>query len=108
MYPDGDLNRLAFHKATLRTRIRVRREETAAAAAVAVKPLQWLDRALAWWKKAKPIAALLAIPVALLAKRVIFKRFHLFRKIFRWGPAIFGAVRLFGAIRHHHEEQHSM
>lgn len=99
MYPHGELNRLAFHKALLRQRISWRREECAVAAAGALRPLAWLDRAIALWKQLRPFAKLAAIPLTLLAKRVLFPRFRVFSSLLRWGPAIFGAARMVGAMR---------
>ena len=93
------MTQLAYHKARLRLRISRRRDELAIAAAEAVHPLEWLDRAIAWWKKIKPVAKLAAIPLTLLVKRVFFPRFRIFTSLLRWGPAIFGAVRLASAWR---------
>ena len=99
MYPDGELTRLSYHKAALRRRIAIRREECAAAAAGATRPLAWLDRAIVWWKKVKPLTKVVAIPLTLLAKRLIFPRFRLFSSLLRWGPALFGAAKMAGAFR---------
>jgi hypothetical protein len=99
MYPDQELERLAWHKARLRQRISVRRVESIVAVEELTRPLLWLDRAAAWWKQVRPFAKLAAIPLALLAKRLIFPRVKLFRSVFRWGPAIFGAVRMANAMR---------
>jgi hypothetical protein len=99
MYPDDDLKHLAWHKAALRQRITLQREVCIAATRDVVQPLHWLDRAAALWHQIRPFAKLAAIPLALLAKRLIFPRFKLFRSLFRWGPAIFGAVRMASAMR---------
>ena len=99
MYPSGELNQLALHKARLRLRISHRRDELAIAAAEAARPLEWLDRAVAWWRKVKPVAKLAAIPLSLLVKRVLFTRLRIFTSLLRWGPAIFGAMRLASAWR---------
>lgn len=99
MYPDGELTRLARHKAILRERISLRREEFAFAAAAAIRPLAWLDRVVALWRQIRPFAKVAAIPLALLAKKVFFPRFRIFTSLFRWGPAIFGAARLANAMR---------
>lgn len=99
MYPDDDLKHLAWHKATLRQRITLQREVCVAAAKDVVQPLHWLDRAVALWRQVRPFAKLAAIPLALLAKRMILPRFKLFGSLFRWGPAIFGAVRMASAMR---------
>jgi len=99
MYPDRELDRLAWHKASLRQRISVRRVECTVAAEELTRPLLWLDRAAIWWKQVRPFAKLAAIPLALLAKRLIFPRFRLFRSAFRWAPAIFGAIKMASAMR---------
>jgi hypothetical protein len=90
---------LGWHKAALRRRITLRRLETADAVAEVVRPLHWLDRAAALWQQVKPFAKLAAIPLGLMAKRVFFPRFKLFGSLFRWGPAIFGAFKMAGAMR---------
>lgn len=99
MYPAGELTHLAYHKARIRLRIANRREEFALAAAEATRPLEWLDRAVAWWKKVKPFMKLAAIPAGLLVKKVFFPRFRIFSSLLRWGPAIFGAMRMASAWR---------
>ena len=77
----------------------MRREECVVAAERLTRPLLWLDRAAAWWKQVRPFAKLAAIPLALLAKRLIFPRIKVFRSAFRWGPAIFGAIKMASAMR---------
>jgi len=99
MYPDADLAHLAWHKAALRQRISLQRTVCAAAAEDLVRPLHWLDRAVALWHQVKPFAKLAAIPLALLAKRMFFPRVKLFGSLFRFGPAIFGALRMASAMR---------
>lgn len=99
MYPDGELKRLARHKEILRERISLRREECAIAAAAAARPLAWLDRVVALWRQIRPLARVAAIPLGLLAKRLFFPRLRLFTSLFRWAPAIFGAVKLASAMR---------
>lgn len=99
MYPTGELSRLARHKALVCQRISRRRDELAAAATEAMRPLTWLDRAVALWQQIKPLAKIAAIPLAMLAKKVFFPRFRIFSSLLRWGPAIFGAVRMATAMR---------
>ena len=93
MYPQRELTRLALHKTALRGRIRVRRAECAAAFAVAVRPLTWADRALAFVQKLGPFAKLAAIPLTLLLKRVLFPRAKILGTLLRWGPGLFVALR---------------
>jgi hypothetical protein len=99
MYPSGELNRLAAHKAALHLRIGVRRFECARAAAGVERPLAWLDRVVAFWRRISPIAKLAAIPLAVLLKRALLPRAGLFISLLRWTPAIFGAGRAFRALR---------
>ncbi len=96
MYPQPELNRLAFHKAALRRRITLRRVECAEAAARVARPLEWLDRALALWRKLAPFAQLAAVPLGLLATRTVFSRHKILGALMRWGPLVFSAVRGIG------------
>ena len=99
MYPDGDLARLDAHKTALRRRIGARREECAAATRGVERPLAWLDRAVALWRRLRPFAALAAIPLTLLAKRALLPRLRIFSTLVKWAPAIFGASRAISALR---------
>lgn len=90
MYPQRHLTALAWHKTRLQQRIALRREQCADAAAGIVRPLEWLDRALAFWRQLAPLAA---VPLGLLAGRTLFPRRRLLGALVRWGPAVFGAVR---------------
>ncbi len=98
MYPDGELNELAVYKAILRRRISRRREDCVAAAAGALRPIAWLDRAIVFWRQISPLAKLAVIPVGLLLKRVLFPRVGFFGKLLRWAPMIFTAGRAFAAL----------
>ena len=99
MYPHGELNQLALHKAALQLRIGIRRFECGRAAAGVERPLAWLDRTIAFWRKISPIAKLAAVPVALLLKRALLPRAGVLVTLLRWTPTIFGAGRAFGALR---------
>lgn len=99
MYPDGELTRLAAHKSALRWRIGARRMECAVAVAGVERPLAWLDRAVAFWRRISPVAKLAAIPVTLLLQRTLFPRPGIFTSLLRWTPAIFSAGRAFSALR---------
>lgn len=93
MYPQPELTRLATHKAVLRERIGRRRVVWAAGLADAMRPLAWLDRAVALWRKITPYAKLATIPLTLITKRVLFPRARILGTLLRWGPAVFGAIR---------------
>jgi len=99
MYPHGELNQLAQHKAALQLRIGIRRFEFARAAAGVERPLAWLDRVVAFWRKISPVAKLAAIPLALLLKRTLLPRTGVFISVLRWAPTLFSVGRAFGALR---------
>ena len=99
MYPHGELNQLARHKAALQLRIGIRRFECSRAAARVERPLAWLDRVVAFWRKISPVAKLAAVPLAILLKRALLPRAGLLSMLFRWAPTIFSAGRAFGALR---------
>jgi hypothetical protein len=93
MYPNEELSLLAARKAALRERISIRRDQCAAAAERASRPLAWVDRALARWRRVSPLVKIAAIPLAILLKRRLARRTRVFGAILRWGPVVFGAVR---------------
>ena len=93
MYPDVELNRLATHKAGLRWRIGVQRVKCARAATQVLRPLAWLDRALALWDRVSPLAKIAAVPLGFLLKRSNTAPPRLLGKLLRWGPIVLGAVR---------------
>jgi len=97
MYPQPELNRLAFHKVALRRRIALRRVACAEAAARVARPLEWLDRALAFWKKLAPFAPLAALPLGIFATRTFFSGHKILGALVRWGPLVFTAVRGIGS-----------
>ena len=99
MYPDGDLVRLDAHKAVLRRRIDARRDDCAVALRGVERPLAWLDRAVALWRRLRPFAALAVIPLTLLAKRALLPRLRIFGTLVKWAPVIFSAGRAFSALR---------
>lgn len=94
MFPQRELDRLAAHKAALRLTIRARRADCAIAAARVARPLAWLDRALALWRKLAPYASLAAVPLGLLATRTVFRKRKLLRTLVGWAPLFFSAVKL--------------
>jgi hypothetical protein len=93
MYPDRELSRLAAAKAVIRMDIAVRRVECAQAAAEVARPLEWLDRALAFWRRVSPLAKLAVVPLGLLLRRWVLRRHKLLGALLRWGPLAAGAVR---------------
>jgi hypothetical protein len=93
MYPDRELIRLAAYKAALQRDIALRRVECQVLAVQVAQPLEWLDRAVAFWRRLSPFARFAAVPLGLLVKRTVFPRVRLLRSLLRWGPLIFGAAR---------------
>lgn len=99
MYPDAELDRLETHKAALRLRIAIRRLEISIAAAAAGRPVVWLDKVVAFWRRVSPLAKIAAIPAALLLQRTLHRRTGLLGTLLRWGPAIFSTGKAFSAMR---------
>ena len=99
MYPQGELTRIAADKAALGRRIARRRVECSEALAGAVEPLGWLDRAVDLWRRISPVAKIAAVPLALVAKRLLFPRAKLLGSLLRWGPLALGVVRSFSRAR---------
>ncbi len=99
MYPDAELKRLEMYKTALRLRIAIRRLEISLAAAEVERPIVWLDKVVAVWRKLRPLAQFAAIPVALFLKRTLLRNTGIFGTLLRWGPAVFGAGKLFAAMR---------
>jgi hypothetical protein len=93
MYPQRELSLLAAHKAELRRDIAFRRAQCALAAAQVVKPLEWLDRAVGFWRRLSPFTKLAAVPLGFLAKRALFPKGKILGALVRWSPMIFGVVR---------------
>ncbi|MEO6005128.1 MAG: hypothetical protein ABIZ04_08315 [Opitutus sp.] len=95
MHTTRELIRLAAHKATLRRKIALRRNQCAAAATKVLQPLDWLDRAGALWQKLAPLAQLAALPLGLLMRRVVSPRFKVLTAVARWAPLAIGVLRSF-------------
>lgn len=98
MYPDRELSQLAAHKAYLQLSIGERRTQCAQALAEVAKPLEWLDRAVGFWRKFSPLIQISAIPLGFLAKRAFFPRFKFMASLARWGPLVYGALRGVGSV----------
>lgn len=93
MYPNQELIRLANHKLALRRRIMIHRAQCMEATFHLARPLEWVDRAVATWRKISPLARLAAVPLGFLVQRKLFPRRNLLRSLFRWGPLVFAAIR---------------
>ncbi len=98
MYPQDELTRLALHKAALRRNIAVHRAQCAAAAGRLAQPLEWVDRALATWRRIAPLARLAAVPLTFLLTRTLFSRLKFIGPLVRWAPIAFSAARGLGTV----------
>jgi len=92
VYPQPELDRLAAHKIWLRRRIVRRRGECATAAAQLARPVAWLDRVVAFWRRLSPLAVA-AVPLGLLVQRTFFPRMKIFGALLRWAPLLFNLLR---------------
>jgi hypothetical protein len=93
MYPQRELSQLAVHKAGLRRDIAFRRAQCVVAAGQVARPLEWLDRAVGFWRRLSPFTKLAAVPLGFLAKRALFPKGKILGAVVRWAPMIFGVVR---------------
>jgi len=94
MYPARELTRLAGHKAAVRRDIAVRRAQCAAAAARVAQPLALLDGAVAFCRRHAALAQFATVALGLFARRTGVPRRGLPASLLRWGPLIFGVVRV--------------
>ncbi len=74
MYPTGDLTELAQRKAILQARIAIRRWKCAQSATELARPLEYVDRGIAMWRRVAPFAKVLAVPAGLMLTRVLGRR----------------------------------
>jgi len=93
MYPKEELTSLAASKSALRLRISVRRSECAAAAARLARPIRWVDRAHARWRRLSPLVKLASVPIAILMGRLGIRHLRTVGAVVRWSPLVLGAVR---------------
>lgn len=93
MYPQRELNDLATYKARLRRAIAFRRAQCVVAATQVAKPLEWLDRAIAFWRRLSPFTKLAAVPLGFLMKRTLFPKGKILGALVRWAPLAFGVFR---------------
>lgn len=92
-----DLERLALHKAALQRSIARGREQCANASSQVARPLELLDRTVAIWRGIPASVKLGAVPLGLLATRLVLPRRGILGALVRWGPLVFTAVRAFGS-----------
>ena len=94
MYPQRELNRLHAYKAALRMDMAFRRHRCMEAAIAAARPVEWMDRMLAFCRRLAPAASFAALSLAFIARRAICPRAKAPGMLLRWGLLAFGAVRL--------------
>jgi hypothetical protein len=99
MYPSGELISLSRRKALLRAKISIGRLECVAMAAEAARPIDWIDRVIAQWRKIAPFAKFAAVPLGLLLQRGLLpgKKLKLFGRVARLLPWILGAAKILKA-----------
>lgn len=95
MYPAWELKRIAAHKSALRKRIALRRITCFASAARLARPLAWVDRVVAFWRRLPSFAKFAALPLGVLFQRKTVSRRGILGTFARWGPLVFSAVRGF-------------
>lgn len=99
MYPRGELAALARAKAALRESFACRRTQCVSAVAVVLRPLGWLDTAVALWRNLGPIARLVAWPLGAVATRSLVRGPRFLGPLLRWAPTVLGAVAAFRRFR---------
>ena len=99
MYPQQELNRLVARKLALRQHITLHRMDCAEAAGRVIRPLEWLDRMMAFWRGLPPLTKVAAVPLGLLVQRVVSPRFNTLDSLLRWGPLAFATIRGLRAAR---------
>jgi hypothetical protein len=98
MYPSRELTALALRKVAVRQRIAVARWDCVSAASEAARPIVWIDRAVAQWRKISPFAKIAAVPLGILfGRRLMPGKSGLFGRLLRWAPVVLKAVQMFKA-----------
>lgn len=98
MFQDRELIRLAARKAALQREIVLGRTRCIDVAARVARPLVWLDRAAAFWRRLSPLAKGAALPLGFFVQRLVFRRLGKVRSLVRWGPLIVSAVRVLRSV----------
>lgn len=99
MYPQRELTRLADRKAALQRDIVLSRAQCAGAVARIAQPLEWIDRAVAGWRRLSPLAPLAVLVLRVLVKRRVSPRAKFTNALLRWSPLVFAAARGFWQAR---------
>ena len=93
MYPHAELTSLAASKSALRRRIQSRRSECAASAARLARPISWVDRAHARWRRLYPLLTLASVPIGILMGCLRIRPLRTIGAVLRWSPLVLGVVR---------------
>lgn len=98
MSPQAELVHLAQKKEALLRSIHARREVLAGQVVHALRPVLWVDSALAKWRKIAPILFSISLPLASLFKQKppvkAGRRADAAEEFFRWAPLALSFVRL--------------
>jgi len=95
MYPAGELNLLAVRKALVRVRIAEHRWQCVHAAAELARPVDWVDRRIAQWRRLSPLLRMAGLPVIMLLvkKLKLFSRFQEVAALARSLPLVITTAR---------------
>jgi hypothetical protein len=56
-------------------------------------PLEWVDRALAIWRKISIPVMLTALPLGILLKRAMSPKTRILGRLVQWAPVLIGVLR---------------
>ncbi len=93
MHPERELALIAQRKSVLQLRIALRRTECAHAATTVLRPLTWLDRAIALGRQISPYVDLAAGPLASIFTRTESNAGRKFGWLFRFARLLVHAFR---------------
>jgi hypothetical protein len=95
MYPREDLITFARQKVMLRQSIALSRERCAEAAARVAQPIEVVDNVRTFWRQLSPVVKIAAFPLGVVITRKLFPRYRTLRRLVRWTPLVFTALRAF-------------
>lgn len=93
MYAERELKRLSEVKSVVRRRIARRRIETVEQTARVTQPLEWVDRAIGYWRTIGPLAKFAIAPVGAWLAGSLFGKRKKVGSLIRWLPTIWSIVR---------------
>ena len=102
MYSTEELNELLMRKARLRAAIEGNRRACVVQAGEVLRPLAWIDRVMAEWRRVAPLAKAAAVPFGwMLWRKLRLGGAARSAQALRWLPTLLGLVRAVGAMRGH-------